>query len=100
MAMTNDLKVPKGFSWSHRYYRKFVNHYGKIAKPLTDLLKKNAFHWTLVVEQAFIDLKRAMCTTPVLVAPDFNKTFVVELDASRNGYRCSAHPRWSTLGIY
>jgi len=49
---------------------------------LTDLLKKNAFHWTPAVEKAFTELNRAMHTTLVLAMPDFNKTFVVELDAS------------------
>jgi hypothetical protein len=49
---------------------------------LNDLLKNNAFHWTPVVEQAYIELKRAMSTTHVLVSPDFNKTFEVESNAS------------------
>ena len=77
------LMCLRGFLGLTRYYRKFVHHYGKIVKPLTDVLKKNAFHWTLVIEQAFIDLKRAMCTTHVLDTPNFNKTFVVESDDSR-----------------
>ena len=64
---------------------KFFHHYGKIANPLINLLNKNAFHWTTEVEQAFINLKRAMCTTPVLVVPDFNKIFVVESDALGTG---------------
>jgi hypothetical protein len=64
---------------------KFVHHYGKIAKPLTDLLKKNAFHWTPTAKQAFTELKWAMFTTPFLETSDFNKTFVMESDAFGNG---------------
>jgi hypothetical protein len=52
---------------------------------LTELLKKNTFHWTPTTEKAFTDLKRAMCTTPILATLDLNKTFVVESDASDTG---------------
>jgi hypothetical protein len=79
------LKRLRGFLGLMGYYKKFVHHYGKISKPLMDLLKKNAFHWTPTTEHDFSYLKQAMCTTPVLVAPDFNKTFVVESDASGTG---------------
>jgi hypothetical protein len=72
------LKCLRGFLGVIGYYTKIVHHYGKFSKPFSDLLKKNAFHWTLIVEQAFTTLKRAMCTTHVLATPDFNKTFVVE----------------------
>ncbi|KAG8497362.1 hypothetical protein CXB51_008586 [Gossypium anomalum] len=30
---------------SKRYYRRFIRHYGLLAKPLTDLLKKNRWSW-------------------------------------------------------
>jgi len=67
------------------YYRRFVSQYGAIAKPLTDMLKKDNFSWSSTAKEAFQELKQRLVASPVLALPDFSKEFVVEVDASGLG---------------
>jgi hypothetical protein len=53
------------------YYHRFIENFSKIAKPMTNLLKKtNEFEWTPECEHKFQTLKQKLTTTPVLALPD------------------------------
>ncbi|KAA3476892.1 polyprotein [Gossypium australe] len=61
------VKELKSFLGLSGYYRRFIRHYGVLAKPLTDMLKKNGWQWSEQATVVFQSLKDALCTTPVLV---------------------------------
>ncbi|ONK55502.1 uncharacterized protein A4U43_UnF2320 [Asparagus officinalis] len=68
------------------YYRKFIQDFSKIATPLTYLTKKGVqFIWSIECQKAFETLKTKLTSTPVLVIPNSDKTFVVYTDASLLG---------------
>lgn len=67
------------------YYRRFIPNFSKMAKPLTELLKKNTpYIWDDKTEKAFVTLKKLLTTEPLLQYPDFTKLFVLTTDASND----------------
>lgn len=81
-----DVKQLRSFLGLAGYYRKFVQNYASISKPLTLLLQKNVpYIWTVDSQLAFDTLKNALVSAPVLALPDFSLPFVVETDACDNG---------------
>jgi hypothetical protein len=71
------------------YYRRFIPNFSKIAKPITDLLKKeDMFVWNAKRDEVFQTLKKLLTTSPVLAQPDNMKSFNVYCDASGTGLGC------------
>jgi hypothetical protein len=71
------------------YYRRFILDFSRIAKPMTELLKKGAkFVWGQKCEDAFHTLRQHLTTAPVLAQPNISKTFDVYCDASGIGLGC------------
>nr|XP_051212763.1 uncharacterized protein LOC127330668 [Lolium perenne] len=84
-APTNKTEV-RAFLGLAGYYRKFVEGFSSIARPLTQLLTKDKkFEWTDKCEASFQELKQRLVTTPVLTMPDIMKDFDVYCDASKLG---------------
>ena len=72
------------------YYRKFIPNFATIAAPLTDLIRKNRPNqvvWTPAYSKSksFEELKKHLCSDPVLRSPDFNRPFILQTDASNRG---------------
>jgi hypothetical protein len=52
------------------YYRRFIEGFSKITRPMTALLaNKVEFKWTQKCQEAFEALKEKFTTTPILVLP-------------------------------
>nr|GFC79988.1 putative reverse transcriptase domain-containing protein [Tanacetum cinerariifolium] len=69
------------------YYRRFIEGFSLIAKPLTKITQKNkTYEWGEEEEEAFQLLKDKLCSAPVLALPEGSKDFVVYCDASLKGY--------------
>jgi hypothetical protein len=63
---------------------KFIRNFSGISAPMMDTVKKRhkSFHWTKEGEKSFNLLKKKITEQPIMVLPDFNKTFQVRCDVS------------------
>nr|GFB32443.1 putative reverse transcriptase domain-containing protein [Tanacetum cinerariifolium] len=65
------------------YYRRFIEGFSKIAKPMTKLTQmKVKFEWGDKQEAAFQLLKQKLCSAPILALPKGSEDFIVYCDAS------------------
>ncbi|GKB21117.1 putative nucleotidyltransferase, ribonuclease H [Tanacetum coccineum] len=87
-ALTKPSKV-RSFMGLAGYYKRVIENFSKIAKPLTSLTQKNQkYEWGEKQEEAFQTLKDNLCNAPILSLPDGVEDFVVYCDASNQGLGC------------
>jgi hypothetical protein len=84
-----DARGIKSFIGMAGYYRRFIEGFSKIARPMIALLaKKVELKWTPACQKSFETLKEKLTTTPVLILRDVHKSFLVYCDASYTGLGC------------
>jgi hypothetical protein len=75
-----ELHSTLGHTW---YYRGFIRRYANITAPLENILKKvEVFQWNPECDKAFETLKEKLNTTPILIFPNWENDFHVDVDAS------------------
>ncbi|GKA28114.1 putative reverse transcriptase domain-containing protein [Tanacetum coccineum] len=80
-------KEVKQFLGLAGYYRRFIEGFSLISKPLTKLTQKNKkYEWGTEEDEAFQTLKQKLCSAPILALPEGTENFVVYCDASHKGY--------------
>ena len=78
-----NVKTIRQFLGHAGFYRRFIQDFSKIAKPLYKLLQKDAkFEWDAECQQGFEELKAYLTTTPIVRALDWKLPFEVMCDAS------------------
>ncbi|GJZ70661.1 reverse transcriptase domain-containing protein [Tanacetum coccineum] len=78
-----NVKGVRSFLGHAGFYRRFIKDFSKIARPMTQLLMKDAkFVFSNECMQAFNFLKNKLIFAPVIIAPDWNLDFELMCDAS------------------
>ncbi|GBG63701.1 hypothetical protein CBR_g39012 [Chara braunii] len=87
VAAGKDAPIPmtltqvRAFMGLASYYRRFIKGFTAIARPLTNLLRKDQpLSWDAECERAFATLQDALATTPILIWPDPTKQFILITD--------------------
>jgi hypothetical protein len=76
------VKEVQSFLGFANFYRRFIQGYSAIAKPLSELTKKDIkFEWTEEATKAFEELKSRFTTAPILTTFDPERQIILETDA-------------------
>ena len=92
VAVLNNYPIPKNpkqiqkFLGLAGFYRRFIDKFSLIAKPLTTLIQKNTkFIWSEEAQNAFDKIRNALTKLSMVYLPDLNSPFIIQTDASEVG---------------
>ena len=84
MPLPTDLTETRKFLGFVGYYRKFIPKYSDIARPLTNLTRKDIpFEWTKACQAAFEMLKEYLLKEPILKYPKPDQPYILYTDTSK-----------------
>jgi hypothetical protein len=84
--MPRSVKDVRSFLGLASFYRRLVPRFANIAKPLTQLTRKDAnWEWNKECQESFDRLKQKLSSAPLLAFPDFKRPFILTTDASSVG---------------
>ncbi|GKD55095.1 reverse transcriptase domain-containing protein [Tanacetum coccineum] len=78
-----NVKAIRSFLGHAGFYRRFIQYFSQIARPMTQLLVKDApFNFSEECIQAFDKLKQELTHAPIMIKPDWSLSFEIMCDAS------------------
>ena len=78
-----NVKGVRSFLSHDRFYRRIIKDFSKIVRPSCRLLEKDTtFVFDKAYRHAFIEIKKRLISTSIIIAPDWNIPFDIMCDAS------------------
>jgi ribonuclease HI len=85
LSLPRSKKDIQSFLGTINFVRRFIGNFAELTKNITAMLRKDSeIKWTEAARQSFNDIKEAITTAPVLISPDFSKTFYIFSFASND----------------
>ena len=97
-AVSKNLRGVRNFIGFANFYRRFIKNFSSIARPLTDLTKKDwGWRWGPEEQNAFDELNKAITTPPILKHFDPTNEIIIETDASNFAIGCILFQKWDDI---
>ena len=81
-----NLKQLRSWLGISQYYKRYIEDYSRIARPLHSLTRKDTkWAWSAEAQKAFDTIKQALVSPKLLIFPDYNKPFTLTTDGCKTG---------------